>query len=393
MSEDEFETMLKKRAGHRVDSFYQKLLRKLRLSKKTDTSSGVAVIDITDDDNDCDVATPILKRSAVDCEEIDEDGEDDDSQPLSKKQCLYDGLTSSGECPSGDNLPLAHFDKPSDKLNHFVDGASPSGAGSGSSGKPVSEPIIIIDEDDDDDGDDIVENEKEIVEDKNADGGKNRAASKTNNDESVEGSKATDAGETVIANIEGTEKKEQSESENSFDSNNDEEKNVESSTSKVEDECSTSATDKDKGNTDNQKDINESTNFTDEKSNAIENNKKDDKTTEEEVAESSKLDETCVKDKTDELPAKTSVIISIADENKSSQGESVSNDSSPSSGDDKTKKSGLNSDSAETVNASSTSESSNVGASDIAAEEESDEDEIEIISEDIRCIFTYGKNR
>ena len=93
------------------------------------------------------------------------------------------------------------------------------------------------------------------------------------------------------------------------------------------------------------------------------------------------------------MPAKTSVIISIADENKSSQGESVSNDSSPSSGDDKTKKSGLNSDSAEAVNTSSTRESSNVGASDIAAEEESDEDEIEIISEDIRCIFTYGKNR
>ena len=153
MSEKEFEDMLKKRSGHRPDSFYQKLLRKLRLSKKTDTSTGVAIIDITDDDGDdgCgDVASTTHEGLPIDCEEIEDN--DTLSSPPAKKQCLYDG-TVSGECPSGENLPLKHFVTPSEKLNHFA--GKPAATSDGKGGRPSqSGPIIIIDEEEDEDVDD-----------------------------------------------------------------------------------------------------------------------------------------------------------------------------------------------------------------------------------------------
>eukprot|EP00111_Clytia_hemisphaerica_P006549 TCONS_00018965-protein len=154
MKEDEFETMLKKRAGNRPDSFYQKLLRKLRLSKKTDTSSGVAVIDITEDD-DPPPPSSSAKRS-IECEEIEDNEEgsenEEDTPPPPKKQCLYDGGDS---CPSGDNLPLKHFETPSEKLNHYA-----ASLGNGVEGKTngLSEPIVI-DDDDDDEEEDEADNE------------------------------------------------------------------------------------------------------------------------------------------------------------------------------------------------------------------------------------------
>jgi len=102
MKEDEFEQVLRKRAGNRPDSFHQKLLRKLKLSKKTDTSTGVAVIDITEDDTEVEPSPSVIKRLA-DPQEI----EDEDNSSPAKRQCIYEGMNF----PSGAGLPLVHYGK------------------------------------------------------------------------------------------------------------------------------------------------------------------------------------------------------------------------------------------------------------------------------------------
>merc|ERR1712183_1119785 len=83
MPEEEFDDLLKKRAGNRPDSFYQKLLRKLKLSKRTDTSSGVAVIDIIESDDEAEEEgeSAPKRKLGVELQEI-EDGE-----PPAKQSC------------------------------------------------------------------------------------------------------------------------------------------------------------------------------------------------------------------------------------------------------------------------------------------------------------------
>ena len=83
MPEDEFDDLLKKRAGNRPDSFYQKLLRKLKLSKRTDISSGVAVIDIIESDEEEEKEEETSSKRKLDVAEI----EIEDGEPPAKQNC------------------------------------------------------------------------------------------------------------------------------------------------------------------------------------------------------------------------------------------------------------------------------------------------------------------
>lgn len=82
MSENEFEDMVRARACNRPDSFYKKLLRKLKLAKKTDLSSGVAVIDITEEELECEQEGEQEgeKRKFVELQELEEDTEEEQQQ-------------------------------------------------------------------------------------------------------------------------------------------------------------------------------------------------------------------------------------------------------------------------------------------------------------------------
>lgn len=137
MSETEFDDVLKTRAGSRPDSFYQKLLRKLKLAKKTDMSSGVAVIDITDDDNDGPVPS---KRKCFQLDEIQESGEPDCGSTSTKRQCLYEDVETNGRVTA----PLSHFPEnfANDKLSHYPTSLHINGKTSG-------EPIVIDDDESD----------------------------------------------------------------------------------------------------------------------------------------------------------------------------------------------------------------------------------------------------
>jgi len=91
MSESEFESVLRKRAGNRKDSYYHRLLRRLKIAKKTDVSSGVAVIDITEEEEEDDTERQIEniageKRKQIECQEIDDNDEDTSPSPT-KRSC------------------------------------------------------------------------------------------------------------------------------------------------------------------------------------------------------------------------------------------------------------------------------------------------------------------
>jgi len=137
MKEDEFEQVLRKRAGNRPDSFHQKLLRKLKLSKKTDTST-------TEDDTEVEPSPSVIKRLA-DPQEI----EDEDNSSPAKRQCIYEGMNF----PSGAGLPLVHYGK--ETLSHFPHPPSVDPVNGTTSNEP-----IVIDDDDDDDDDNDEEDEK-----------------------------------------------------------------------------------------------------------------------------------------------------------------------------------------------------------------------------------------
>lgn len=164
MSEEEFDNVLKTRAGNRPDSFYQKLLRKLKLAKKTDMSSGVAVIDITDDDNDS--LQPVNnKRKCFQLEEINDNNSDCcSSSASSKKQCLFADDATNG---TQTTVPLSHFPdgrNTSDyrKLSHYpVDNMHVNG------GQTSVEPIVIDDESDNDEEQDNDSNSNQVKEQDN----------------------------------------------------------------------------------------------------------------------------------------------------------------------------------------------------------------------------------
>ena len=127
MSEKEFDEVLKSRACSRPDSFCQKLLRKLKLAKKTDTSSGVAVIDITDDDNN-DGTSP-GKRKYFQFEENTYSNEDALTNGASTPLNHYRSEVEVGETSNNKKLKLSHYPK---------------------NGNTISEPIVIDDDDDED---------------------------------------------------------------------------------------------------------------------------------------------------------------------------------------------------------------------------------------------------
>ena len=316
------------------------------MSKKTDTSTGVAIIDITEDDNDTEPIND-SKRS-IDCEEIDDNDTTNGSSPPCKKQCLYDG-TSSGECPSGDNLPLSHFDKPSDKLNHFV-AASPSAL----DGKPASDPIIIIDEDDEDED---VEKEEEDGESKTKDkqGTESKKNKEINKDNKAVDMSVDDVLEKdILANVDNQK---------------------ESVT------IAKSAIVEDTGNKDN----------------ACTNNEKD-ITKAEDEKKSEKSPHTVDEQREKNCENESENPALILDTSSSKDSDVVSNETKThSSSDEEKMKEGSNSDSSVTESKNEAEKASTQetnGTSDeleVEPVEESDEDEIEIISEDIRCIFTYGE--
>lgn len=175
MSEDEFETVLKSRIGKRPDSFCQKLLRKLKLARKTDTSSGVAVIDITEDENDTELDTSISKRS-FECEEIEDNDSTNGSPPI-KRHCIYEG----GDTPSGADLPLSHFEESEasvsgkNNLSHFPL----------TNGVDCQQPIVI---DDESENEDDHENETEDGKKKELENEKDGREKENNKNEETENS-------------------------------------------------------------------------------------------------------------------------------------------------------------------------------------------------------------
>ncbi|XP_057294965.1 uncharacterized protein LOC130623492 [Hydractinia symbiolongicarpus] len=106
MSENEFEDMVRARACNRPDSFYKKLLRKLKLAKKTDVSSGVAVIDITEEELECEQEGE--KRKFVELQEIEEDAEEEQQQNkrlhLQNNGCCYHDVGISSHVGTCNNV-------------------------------------------------------------------------------------------------------------------------------------------------------------------------------------------------------------------------------------------------------------------------------------------------
>uniref|UniRef100_T2M9D8 N-lysine methyltransferase SETD6 n=1 Tax=Hydra vulgaris TaxID=6087 RepID=T2M9D8_HYDVU len=96
-SDRELEKILKTRASKRPESFYHKLLRKLRLSKKTEKNSlGMTVIDITEDDTEMDIEN-FNKRKNVDENELDENAFSS-KRPLLSNSLLSCQYSSSKKC-------------------------------------------------------------------------------------------------------------------------------------------------------------------------------------------------------------------------------------------------------------------------------------------------------
>ena len=235
MNEDEFETALKTRAGNRPDSFYQKLLRKMKLAKKTDTSSGIAVIDITEDENEGEV-TP-SKRS-YECEEI-EDNDSTKSSPAVKRPCLHeeDGTAAGASIP----------------LSHFQDGADATGSGANklshfnsTNGVDCQQPIVIDDESENEDdieketgqelSEELIDNEQEetikekedeVEDEKNSIVSEENAINETENDLTKNEEEAgkemeTDSKDEEIINTKDSNVNKDGDTENTIDDDNQE---------------------------------------------------------------------------------------------------------------------------------------------------------------------------
>ena len=165
MSESQFQEMLQTRSGNRPNSFYKKLLRKLKLAKKTDVSSGIAVIDITEEDDDENEKQSKRnpqndKRKHIECQEIEDNDDDDVSSP--KRRFVFESSGLNGvELGCGHYLPLYSFPpgKPREnELNKF-----------GSRGESCSVPILIDDESDEDEDVDMANDSNSNVIETNSD--------------------------------------------------------------------------------------------------------------------------------------------------------------------------------------------------------------------------------
>ena len=164
MSESQFQEMLQTRSGNRPNSFYKKLLRKLKLARKTDVSSGIAVIDITEEDDDeierqNKVNPQNDKRKHIECQEI-EDDDDDVTSP--KRRFVFEPSGLNGvELGCGHYLPLYSLPpgKPREnELNKF-----------GSRGESCSVPILIDDESDEGEDLDIADDSNTDIKETNSD--------------------------------------------------------------------------------------------------------------------------------------------------------------------------------------------------------------------------------
>ena len=164
MSEAQFQEMLQTRSGNRPNSFYKKLLRKLKLAKKTDVSSGIAVIDITEEDDDENERQSKMnphneKRKHIECQEIEDNGDDDVSSPKRRFVCEPSELNGV-ELGCGHYLPLYSLPlgKPRENELKF-----------GSRGESCSVPILIDDESDEDEDLDMADDSSGNIKESNSD--------------------------------------------------------------------------------------------------------------------------------------------------------------------------------------------------------------------------------